>query len=564
VSRRAAFFCALALAPISLRATDSAVKSASTAPAPANHKLEKKFEDIFSKFLRRQLTIKNVTWRLFPLRYTGTGITLWEKPGLAMAEGPLATFTVATLKTITSFRLRVSEMRFVNATGTLRFDHDGYVNVVSMIKDLGEYAHKNYKHGERQKVVYGSFRIENARVHVIDTDLGIEPFGAPLRLDARGDISGIGPKTLFPFHLHALLQSPQSPMDVSVSGTMSNWPMIRLSAEHIPLSAAVAYLPVLRWFSGEARASADFAKAGGYVFWKWGVIAPAIKARIALPFPTIRVDALFHEYAPSHLNVTLTGKATHMDARVNVHDFKSKRIGFTLAGKDADIDECIQWCRTGYWLNEAPASSMNLPPESRWPVIWKISGKADIDAALSSVMGPRFAQDADGQLTIHIEKGRLAGMPGLIKAFTLLNLTSMLGDPNKPPNGLVFGSVDADIKIRHGVAQTNKPIVIESPSINLGVVGQVDFGKETIDANMLIGVASVQEAVIAHIPFVRRFKTDDKKGMIPIWLSIKGPIRDPEIKLLPLRTFDRDLWKWLPAPLQLPKKILNHIYDRQN
>ncbi len=554
----ATLFLWVALIPIALRAAAPA-----TPPTPPpDHKLEKKFEDIFSKFLRRNLTVEKVTWRIFPIRFTGTNIKLWEDSKLVMAEGPIATLTVS-LKTLTSGRLRVSEIRFVNPKGYVRFDHDGNVNVVSMVKDLGDFARKNYKHGDRQKVAYSVFRIENGSVDVIDRDLGIQPFGEPFRLNARGDINGLGPDTKFPFHLSMVLSSATTPMEINVSGTVSNWPQIHVLSQRIPLSAAVAYLPVLRWFSGDLSADLNFSKAGGYTFWKLRIMAGAIKTTVPLPFPLIRANGFFHAYVPSYLNIALLGKPTRVDVKMKVHDFKSKKVTLSVQSKGADIDECIQWCRTGYWLNEAPASTMNLPPQSRWPVIWKISGAADIDATLASVMGPRLVQDADGQINIQIHNGRLSGMPGLIKTFELLNLTHMLGDPHKPPSGLQFGQVNADVSVKNGIARTNSPILIESPSINLGLIGEVDFPNETIDAKMLIGMASVADVVVAHIPFVRRFKSGDKKGVIPIWLSIKGPLNDPSIKLLPLKTFDRNLWKMLPAPFQLPEKILNDIYEKE-
>jgi uncharacterized protein involved in outer membrane biogenesis len=558
MKRRAAFYIWLALFPGMLNA---AVPEPKPDSPPDNRKLETKFETIFSKFLRRKLTIGKVTWRIFPIRFTAKDITLWEDSKLMLAQGPLATMTVS-LKTLTSWRLRISEMRFINPHGYLRFAHDGTSNLTSMIKDLGEFARKDYKHGERQKVAYGVFRIENANVEVIDRDLNIQPFGAPFRVDARGDIHGLGPDTKFPFHLKALLLSTATPMQVTGTGTMSNWPQIRLVAEKIPLSAVTPYLPVVRWFSGNLSATLDFSKAGQYVFWKLQTLSTAITPNIELPFPVIQVKGFFHAYARSHLNVTLTGKPTRVDVAMKIHDFKSKKVSLSVQSQGADIDECIQWCRTGYWLNQAPASSMNLPPQSRWPVIWKITGAANIDAKLDSVMGPQLVQDADGQINIHIKNGRLSGMPGLIKAFALLNLSSMLGDPNQPPHGLWFGSVNADVTIQRGIARAATPIVVESPRINLGVVGEIDFPNQTIDAKMLIGVASVEDAVVAHIPFVRRFRSGDKKGVIPIWLSIHGPLNNPDIKLLPLKTFNRDFWKKLPGPFQLPEKVLNTIYGK--
>jgi hypothetical protein len=556
---RTAAALGLLLLPSLLHAIEPAPKKSAS---PPDRKLETKFEGIFSKFLRRKLTIEKVRWRIFPVRFTGTHITLWEDSKLVMAEGPVATLTISP-KTLTSWRLRVSEMTFKDAKATLRFDHDGRTNVTSMIKDLGDYARANYRHGQRQKVVYGVFRVENGTVDVVDRETGVKPFGAPFRVDARGDIHGVGPRTQFPFHLKAVLLSSATPtpMQIIANGRVRNEPQVHVIATDVPSSMLIPYLPVVRWFKGVMSAELDFSKAGAYTFWKLRFVTDAIKADIPLPFPAVKVEGFFHPYVPSHLNVLLLGEPTRVDVKINIHSFRSKKVTLSVQSRGADIDECIRWCETGYWLNQAPINTMNLPPQSRWPPVWKITGKADIDATLASVMGPRLAQESNGLLKFKIENGRLSGMPGLIKTFALLNLSSMLGDINKPPNGLVFKTVGGEVNIQDGVAKTNGLILLESPNINLGVMGQIDFVQQTIDAKMLLGVANMTEAVIAHIPFVRRFKSNEKKGVIPIWMAVQGPLHNPTIKLLPLATFDRGMWKALPPPFQVPEKILKSIYD---
>jgi hypothetical protein len=351
-------------------------------------------------------------------------------------------------------------------------------------------------------------------------------------------------------------------MTIEATGTTSNRPIAHITATHIPLNALEPYLPIARWFKGEVGAQADISRGGAYSFWKLLILATDVKADIPLPFPSIKVEGFFHPYVPSVLKLTFTGKPTLVNVKINIKDFRSKKVALTIDSRDADINEVIQWCRTGYWLNEAPLGTMKLPPESRWPVVWQITGRGDIDAKLISVMGPDLIKAGDGEVKFRIEKGRLSGMPGLIKTFALLNLSAMLGDKNKPPNGLEFETVNGYVDVQNGVARTRGVILLESPTLNLGVTGQVDFGKQVINAQMLIGVANLGEAFIAHIPFVRRFKSGDKKGVIPIWLGISGPLNDPEITLLPLRTFDRRMWKVLPAPFQVPDNVLKGIYEK--
>ena len=76
---------------------------------------------------------------------------------------------------------------------------------------VNPFARKNYVRGQKQKVAYGVFRIENGHVHVIDAEAEDRPFEALFRVDGRGDIHGLGPQTQFPFHLSAVLLSSATP-----------------------------------------------------------------------------------------------------------------------------------------------------------------------------------------------------------------------------------------------------------------------------------------------------------------------------------------------------------------
>jgi hypothetical protein len=263
---------------------------------------------------------------------------------------------------------------------------------------------------------------------------------------------------------------------------------------------------------------------------------------------------------PSKLDVSLSGKPTQIDISIRVKDLKSKRVVLAVKSEQAEIEEIIRWCRTGFLMNEAPASLTELKEQLQYPVIWKATGKAALQADLASVLGPDLVRKADGQIELKISDGVLTEMPGFVKTLAKLNLSSLLSKEPGGQEGLKFENARANIDIRDGVAQTRGLVLLESPTLNIGFAGKVNFVKQTIDARMLIGIVSIPEDVIARIPLARRFQEGNKKGVIPFWVAIQGRMDNPNITPLSLNKFDRALWQTLPVSLRLPDKELKKIY----
>lgn len=488
--RRLSFFVFLLLAPLAFLRAESA-------PPEKNSALKNKLETIFSRFLRRPLTIETVRWKFFPVKLAGTGIRLWESPGLLMGEAPRATTRIS-MKTLTSGRLRVHEMRFIDGKMYARFTHDGKINVVSMISDLAAYARQTYKPGQKQKVAYNLFRVENARLEVIDAETGNQPFGAPFVVNGKGDINGLGPQTQFPFHIDAVLASTATPMTVRADGTMSNRPQVHVEARRVPLSVLSDYLPVVRWFEGPSNAEFDFSKAGAYTYWKLRFVNKEIKTILTLPFPVITVDGYFHPYALTKLDVSLIGKPTRVDVALRVKDLITKKVRLTLKSTGADIAECIAWFQTGYIMGRGPLSEAEIKAESAKPLVWQVTGTADIDAELSSVLGQQLFHELDGRIVLKIRDGKLIEMPGFLKALALLKLTYIV----QKDHGLPFSTVNGIIDIKNGVAQTQNPILLESPLMNVEFAGRVNFPRNAINARIRLG---------------------------KVWFMVKGPLDKPVV-----------------------------------
>ncbi len=528
------------------------------ADADKDSSLKSTLETVFGRFLRRDLTIEKLRWR-FLATYKASEVKLWESPGVLMAQAPRAAMTVS-WKTLFTGRLHIGRMRFKDATATFRFDHNGHSNLTDMIRDLVTFARENRKPGQRQKVVYNVFQIDNAKLDIVDTSTNIKPFRTPFVINAKGDINGLGPKTKFPFHLDAVQTSTGSAMHAKIWGTMSSQPIIHASAARVPLDVISDYLPVVRWFQGTTDARFDFSKGGCYRFWKVTFANDAIRLTLPYAFPLLRVDGFFHAHIPSRLKIKLEGKQSHVDVLLTILGFRSKKVALVVNSSDLAIEEFIQWCRTAMILNNAQSDG-SVPTGGSVPLpVWKVTGQADVRAELNSVMGPQLIRRAAGKIQFQIRDGVLSDMPGFVKMISMLNLSSFLSAAQAKPEGLAFGTVNGTIDIKDGAAQTRGLIFLEGNTLDIGVIGRVNFAKQAINVRMLVGIVSVPENVIAKIPFVRRFGPK-QVGVIPIWLAIQGPFRKPVVRVLSLKTFDPQLWKTLPPGLRIPEEEIKKIYQ---
>lgn len=467
-------------------------------PAEKNANLKKKLETVFSNFLRRELTIGEIRWIFWPTHVAGKNLKLWEAPNVLMAEAPRAKMVIS-WKTLTSGRLRVGKMQFQDAQLYLRYTHDGKMNLTSMVADLAANARKIYVPGQKQKVAYNIFRIDNAKLHVIDVENGATPFNEPFIVNARGDIGGLGPDTQFPFTLTAVLPSTATPVNFDIKGTISSRPHVRAVVRRLPVQALLMYLPVVRWFNGELNAEADVSKAGQYSFWKVRFAGDGIKTWADLPFPEIKVDGFLHPYARSTLNVSLLGKPTRVDAVVNIRDLVKKKAALTVKTEKADVAEILRWFRSGY-LMAANSSPEQLAEEAKQPLVWDVSGDADVSAELVSTLGPKLIRDADGQITFLLRDGKLTQMPGFVKALAILKRSGL-----RQNGGLPFNTIAGVIDVKDGVAEARNEIALSSTLLNIGFTGHINFSKNVINARMRLG---------------------------SVWFVVKGPLDNPAVQRL--------------------------------
>ncbi len=467
--------------------------------AEKNAHLKEKLETVFSNFLRRTLTIGEIRWIFWPTHLSGKNLKLWEAPNVLMAEAPRAKMVIS-WKTLTSGRLRVGKMQFQDAQLYLRYTHDGKMNLTSMVADLAAHARKIYVPGQKQKVAYNVFRIDNARLHVIDAENSATPFNEPFIVNAAGDINGLGPDTEFPFKLEAVLPSTSTPTTFDIKGTISNRPRVRAVLRRLPVQALLMYLPVLRWFEGELNAEANVSKAGQYGFWKVRFAGDGIKARPELPFPEIKADGFLHPYARSTLNLSLIGSPTRVDAVVHIKDLVNKKVALSVKTKKADVAEMLRWFHSGY-LMSADATADDIAADLKKPLVWDVSGDADVDAELASVLGPKLIRRVDGQITLIVRDGKLTEMPGFVKALAILKRSHL-----RQNGGLPFKTIVGVIDVKDGVATARNEIMLASPLLNVGFTGHINFPKNVINARIRLGAAWFVVKGTLHNPAVAREK----------------------------------------------------------
>jgi hypothetical protein len=185
-----------------------------------------------------------------------------------------------------------------------------------------------------------------------------------------------------------------------------------------------------------------------------------------------------------------------------------------------------------------------------------IAGVIDTEGRLTTGTGPRFLPGMNGEFSFEVRKVVLGDAPVLLKILSRLNVISLLSRTGPP---LAFDEVHGAVKIAGGKATVDRPIVLENKTLQIGMTGAYDLAARTIDAKVVVNFLTVTDEIIHMIPIVRTILLGKEKGMMPVWLEVKGTVDDPDVRIQSFRTVTAPVWNAFRRILKLPVKILDQL-----
>ena len=190
-------------------------------------------------------------------------------------------------------------------------------------------------------------------------------------------------------------------------------------------------------------------------------------------------------------------------------------------------------------------------------------GVADSEGSLVTGLGDRFLPAMNGTVKLDIKNGWTA-MPGLLKVLSRLNLSTLFAEAmGRHRQRLPYDEAHAAVTITKGRISADKPIVLKNKTLEMAFLGTYDLPSRTIDGKLVVNFLTVTDEIIGLIPGVREIFLGKEKGMIPIWVSVKGKGDDPDIDVLSVKSIGAPFWNTAKNVLRLPKTLFEELKNRR-
>ena len=187
-------------------------------------------------------------------------------------------------------------------------------------------------------------------------------------------------------------------------------------------------------------------------------------------------------------------------------------------------------------------------------VIGVLSLQGDISAKGENAQ--ELKQSALGALKLKVEHGNIRKFATLSKVFSILNVAQLFRFqlPDMVSGGMPFNKITGDFAIRDGIASTQN-LLLDSNAMNISTVGKFDLVRNQLD--LTIGVQPLQtvDKVVSHIPIVGWILTGKDRSLISTYFEAKGPIEDPRVTAVPVKSLGKGVLNIFKRVFELPSRL---------
>jgi uncharacterized protein YhdP len=192
--------------------------------------------------------------------------------------------------------------------------------------------------------------------------------------------------------------------------------------------------------------------------------------------------------------------------------------------------------------------------------VFEGTGSISADLAFAGRDSDALAKSASGRVTVASRDGVIGRWNILSKILALTNMYDLFrGRVDVTRDGLVYRRLSASFDGNNGVFHTND-FLIDSPSMLITGMGDLDVGKNEIDGRMTLSPLVTTDKLINLIPLVRSIIREKTSGFLFFVYNVKGPSQDPEVKLSYVRSVGARIVYLLRNTLQLPKGVWDELH----
>ena len=167
-----------------------------------------------------------------------------------------------------------------------------------------------------------------------------------------------------------------------------------------------------------------------------------------------------------------------------------------------------------------------------------------------------------GSVNFDLEHGIVKKSHVFIKIMDFLSLQRVFQErPSDLGNeGLYFESIGGNIELEKGIART-EGLTMQSPVFNALVKGEADLNTATLNAELgILPLVSI-DTMISSIPIVGYLLTGDEKALYADYFEVKGPISNPEVNYIALKSISNGTVGLLKRIFLSPQRLFKSLSD---
>jgi uncharacterized protein YhdP len=141
------------------------------------------------------------------------------------------------------------------------------------------------------------------------------------------------------------------------------------------------------------------------------------------------------------------------------------------------------------------------------------------------------------------------------KVFGLLNLPSLLaGKVDFSNRGMPFDCLSAHLMLKNGHAQVDR-YVVDSPIIKMTAAGEYDLPSNSANMVMAVSPLGSYSDLIEKLPVFGKLFIGDRQELVTAFYEVKGPLEDPRVRLLPIKSVASGMGTVAEMALDIMKNV---------
>jgi AsmA-like C-terminal region len=161
----------------------------------------------------------------------------------------------------------------------------------------------------------------------------------------------------------------------------------------------------------------------------------------------------------------------------------------------------------------------------------------------------------NGEASLVIEKGYFQKLSAAAKIIGILNLPTLLaGKVDFSRKGMPFDCLDARVVVKNGLAKVER-YVVDSPIMKMTAAGDYDIPNNNANMVMEVSPLGSYEEFFQGLPVFGKLFVGDGQELVTAFYEVKGPLEDPRVKLLPIKSVASGVGALALLPLDIMKSV---------